>query len=268
MFFRAKSMPMKTKAKYKVTKKLLNELAERRVFTTVNKNEKSWLQLGKVVTFDHQVFVEPYSAIRAGNKFCSIGAFSYTRSSFPCSVEIGRYCAIGTGVEVMGVDHPMERLSMGGFDYSKRSIFEAAREDFNSAQKITPLPTRKLKGQQIGHDVWIGNDALIGRGVKIGNGAVIATRSIVTKDVPDYAIVAGSPARVKRLRFPEKLVERLLTSKWWEYNFTSFDKLDTTRPEIFLDQFEELVQAGKLKPWEPNKIDLNQLFADFAERKI
>jgi acetyltransferase-like isoleucine patch superfamily enzyme len=50
-------------------------------------------------------------------------------------------------------------------------------------------------------DVWVGYGAIVLAGVRIGRGAVIAAGSVVTKDVPRYAIVAGVPAQVKKYRF-------------------------------------------------------------------
>ena len=57
-----------------------------------------------------------------------------------------------------------------------------------------------VKGVTIGNDVWIGMRSIIMPGVKIGNGAVIGAGAVVTKDVPDYAIVGGVPAKVIRYR--------------------------------------------------------------------
>ena len=52
----------------------------------------------------------------------------------------------------------------------------------------------------IGNDIWIGMRSIIMPGVKIGNGAVIGAGAVVTKDVPDYAIVGGVPARIIKYR--------------------------------------------------------------------
>ena len=57
-----------------------------------------------------------------------------------------------------------------------------------------------VKEVVIGNDVWIGMRSIIMPGVKIGNGAVIGAGAVVTKDVPDYAIVGGVPAKVIRYR--------------------------------------------------------------------
>lgn len=51
----------------------------------------------------------------------------------------------------------------------------------------------------------------------IGDGAVIGANSVVTKDVPPYAVVAGVPARIIRYRFPPDIVKRLLDLRWWNY---------------------------------------------------
>ena len=74
------------------------------------------------------------------------------------------------------------------------------------------LPVLPIK---IENDVWIGIQSLILDGVTIGDGAVIGARTVVTKDVPPYAIVVGSPARIIKYRFNEEVIQRLLEIKWW-----------------------------------------------------
>jgi acetyltransferase-like isoleucine patch superfamily enzyme len=69
----------------------------------------------------------------------------------------------------------------------------------------------------IGHDVWLGAGAVILSGVTIGNGAVVGCRSVVTRDVPDYAIVAGNPAVTIRMRFDPDNINRLVESAWWDW---------------------------------------------------
>jgi SAM-dependent methyltransferase len=70
---------------------------------------------------------------------------------------------------------------------------------------------------EIGSDVWIGGNATILAGVKIGHGVVIGAGAVVTKDVPDYAIAVGIPARVQKYRHSESVIKKLLALKWWEH---------------------------------------------------
>ena len=75
----------------------------------------------------------------------------------------------------------------------------------------------------IGNDVWIAAKSIVFQGVKIGNGAVIGAGSVVTKDVPDYAIVAGNPARIIRYRFTPDIIAYLNETKWWNYTLDNLD---------------------------------------------
>ncbi|MBF0460140.1 MAG: antibiotic acetyltransferase [Magnetococcales bacterium] len=70
---------------------------------------------------------------------------------------------------------------------------------------------------QIGHDVWIGSDVRVLSGASIGNGCVVGARSVVAKELEPYGIYGGVPARLIRLRFPEKHIEQLLTLNWWHW---------------------------------------------------
>lgn len=67
----------------------------------------------------------------------------------------------------------------------------------------------------INNDVWIGMKSTIMGGVTVGNGAIIAAHSVVTKDVPPYAVVGGVPAKIIKYRFTEDIIEGLQKSEWW-----------------------------------------------------
>jgi virginiamycin A acetyltransferase len=108
-----------------------------------------------------------------------------------------------------GANHEIDPVSTYPF-----AIMGNGWEKINTVEKKYPY-----KGDTvIGNDVWIGYDALIMPGVKIGNGAVIASRAVVTKDVPDYAIVGGNPATIIRKRFDDETIGRLLKIAWWEWS--------------------------------------------------
>ena len=129
-------------------------------------------------------------------------------------VTIGRYCSISRNVSLGGTEHPINWLTSSTISYSKEyfSSFEKSLKfNFDNSQKTI-----------IGNDVWIGANAIISRGVKIGDGAIVGAGAIVTKDVPEYAIVVGVPAVVLKYRFDEITIETLKKLQWWNI---SSDKL-------------------------------------------
>lgn len=88
----------------------------------------------------------------------------------------------------------------------------------------------------IGNDVWIGWGVLIKGGVTIGNGAVIGARSVVTKDVPPYAVVAGVPAKVIKYRFEQEKIDLLQQLQWWDWDidriYENLDRLKNFDPTL------------------------------------
>jgi virginiamycin A acetyltransferase len=125
-------------------------------------------------------------------------------SAFGAGTTIGRYVSIAQGVRAYQANHPMDRLSMHGFF-------------FNSALGYIPATNVPLTILTIEHDAWIGDAAIITpRCQRIGLGAVIGAGSVVTKDVPDFAVVAGNPARLIRWRFAPEIQECIRHSRWWE----------------------------------------------------
>jgi hypothetical protein len=108
----------------------------------------------------------------------------------------------------------------------------------------------------IGNDVWIGTQAWIKDGVTIGDGAIIAAHAVVTHDVPPYAIVGGSPARIIRYRFPDAMIERLLAVRWWDYAILDFGGFDVRDVETCVGDLEDSIAAGALIPYEPGFVNL------------
>ena len=128
----------------------------------------------------------------------------------PERLIIGRFCAIAAKVRFLmaGANHADHGPSTYPF-----GVFGAGWAD--TMDIVMSAPSRG--DTVVGHDVWLGYSALVLPGVRIGHGAVVAAASVVARDVPPYAIVAGNPARVIRSRFPEEDVARLLRAAWWDW---------------------------------------------------
>ena len=96
----------------------------------------------------------------------------------------------------------------------------------NGWESSTPQPgDLPYKGDTvIGNDVWLGYDVTLMPGVTVGDGAIVATRSVVVSDVPAYSIVGGNPARVIRQRFPNEIVEELLSIQWWNWDIAKITR--------------------------------------------
>ncbi|WP_119458678.1 CatB-related O-acetyltransferase [Rhodospirillaceae bacterium SYSU D60014] len=126
-------------------------------------------------------------------------------------LKIGKFCAMATGTKFImnGGNHRMDGITTFPFPIfgpDWRNRFEG---EFNF---------RRRGDTTVGNDVWIGYDSLVLPGVTVGDGAIIGARSVVAGDVPPYAIVAGNPARVVRMRFDEKRIARLLELRWWDWD--------------------------------------------------
>ncbi len=147
--------------------------------------------------------------------YTSISGPNTDLSSLLNQVKIGSFCSIARNVTFQEYNHDISRMT-SYFVYRNLKSGDV-RNDVISKGNI-----------ELGHDVWIGTHSVILSGVEMGTGAVVAANSVVTRDVPPYAIVAGSPAKIIKYRFPESVIAQLLESRWWSL----------TKTEI-IEKFEE-----------------------------
>ena len=163
-----------------------------------------------------------------------MGAFSYCQSFddelSAAAVTIGRYCSIAHSVRRMGSVHPAEWVSTHPFAYAGDWFRDHAYYGYQRDDFVPARFDNSGAGVAIGNDVWIGEGVLVSGGVRIGDGAMLAARAVVTHDVPPYAIAAGVPARVRRYRFDEGTIRRLLAARWWRFHFSQFAGLPLYDP--------------------------------------
>jgi chloramphenicol O-acetyltransferase type B len=156
--------------------------------------------------------VHSTSKLESGTSFYSstMGKFSFC--GYDCEIvnaDIGSFTSIANCVVIGGGRHPMEWVGMS-------PVFYEGRDSVNA--KFSEHVRQQPRRVSIGHDVWLGRSVIVLPGVTIGDGAVVGAGSVVTKEVPPYAIVAGNPAGLIRYRFSELLRSRLLSARWWDLN--------------------------------------------------
>lgn len=160
------------------------------------------------------------------------GTLRVYNNSDDYGLYIGNYCSIGPQVVfIVASDHPLDRVSTYPF---RVMIIKSQRYESISKGDIV-----------IDDDVWIGYNAIILSGVHIGQGAVIAANSIITKDVPPYAVVAGNPAKIIKYRFNEEVINELLK--------IDYSKLKTEDIVKHIDELSMPITNLSQIEWMPRK---------------
>lgn len=155
------------------------------------------------------------------------GALHLLMHGDTAKLTIGNYCSIAEGVTfVVESDHHLDNISTYPF---KVKMFGEGSEAISKGDTI------------VGDDVWFGYGATILSGVTIGQGAVIAAGSVVTKDVPPYAIVGGAPAKVIKYRFSEEICKELCKIDW--------SKVDKEMVSEYKEQFYTPIKNVEQIEW-------------------
>lgn len=159
------------------------------------KNFIGWMKQPLYKFHHNKIDSSTYIRELSGINHSTIGKYCWINASVGLNhVNMGNYCSIASAVLIGGMEHSVTHVSTS-----------ARLSDSGYSDRIT----------NIGHDVWIGSQVIIRQGVSIGTGAVVGANSFVNKDVPPFAIVAGSPAKIIKYRFDEETIDKILTSQYW-----------------------------------------------------
>lgn len=143
----------------------------------------------------------------------TIGYYSWAAGPLNClgyqNIQIGKFCAFGSNITIISTNHCTNKANM--------HIGLQMNCGFSSLiEESVPIV--------IGNSVWVGDNVTILPGVKVGDGVVIGAGSVVTRDVPDFAIVAGVPANVIRKRFSDDIINELISIRWWDWPIEKIKK--------------------------------------------
>lgn len=146
---------------------------------------------------------------------------------------IGKFCSIAHGATFI----------MNGGNHRTDWFTNYPFPIFGHGWEVAMPESWPYKGDtRIGHDVWIGHGAVFMPGVQVGDGAIVASRAVVTKDVPPYAVVGGNPARTIRRRFDDETIDLLLELRWWDW---AVDEITRHLPVICGDDRDRLVDLAR-----------------------
>lgn len=196
----------------------------------------------KKVRFPISCYIAKNTVIIGNNKFGRntfihgyINSYTYIGNNSHIDGKVGSFCSIASNVKVITGTHPLDWVSTSPAFYSIRGQLPKSFVKENLYDEFVYADNEKLFPIIMGNDVWIGDGVSIIAGVSIGDGAVILANSTVTKNVPPYAIVGGTPSTIIRYRFSEKKIKWLLDFKWWDagndwikknsFKFNDIDKL-------------------------------------------
>jgi virginiamycin A acetyltransferase len=157
----------------------------------------------------------------------------YTYAGAPEKLRIGRFCQIAHGVRFItaSANHSMDGFSTYPFPIFDPGKLDLYKDSFNA-----------LPDTVVGHDCWIGHGALILPGARLGNGVIVGAGAVVSGVVADFAIVAGNPSRLIRMRFSHEIIARLQEIAWWNWPLT---KVEAALPSLMAADLSALEAIAK-----------------------
>lgn len=237
-------------------KSLSNENLEK-IFVLIASSfqEDIGLQLNKMGFHEKKNFLKTFryneyeNAGREKNEIINgveVGKFSYgvRKHCYPGTLlkKVGSFCSINDNVSIGEMNHPTTWITTHPIAYISKSQLvgkEGVRGILEESDVVSQYEFPNNDYIYIGNDVWIGTNVIILPSVEIGNGAIIAAGAVVTKDVPDYAIVGGIPAKIIKYRFSKQEIQVLNKVCWWDWEIDDiFRNIELIRnPKKFFEVY-------------------------------
>lgn len=164
----------------------------------------------------------------------SFGDYSYTAGNVSIVyATVGKFCSIANSVRINPGNHPQHRVTQNHCTYRR------IQYGFDTVEDEEFFQWRRDHHCTIGNDVWIGHGAIIMPGVNVGHGAVIGSGAVVTKDVGNYEVAVGVPAKVIKKRFTDDQIEKLLDIAYWDWDRANLKERfnDLFEIESFIEKY-------------------------------
>ena len=179
--------------------------------------------LWRLLGFDYQMMLDKtdYTLLK-NDSYSKFGNHSYSNGAkvwrwTKAPLIIGKYCSIAHDVNFI-VDEGHHTISpISNFPLAN-NLFKEDDQILGKSKQDFISQFKQKEGITIGNDVWIGMGSFILPGITIGNGVTIAANSVVTKDISDYTIVAGVPAKKIKTKHDNKSIKMLNKIAWWDWN--------------------------------------------------
>ncbi|HTN20027.1 MAG TPA: CatB-related O-acetyltransferase [Pelobium sp.] len=224
--------PFKTTIKSKVYKILARVI--HKLFSIYSLNHKQPL-IETNKNDIHDSYISKKAKIYGNHRFVAsyLDDYSYVAHNANVSeTKIGKFCSIGPNLMSGRGIHPTDMLSTSPMFYSVRKQNGISLSYINKIRETKPI--------RIGNDVFIGMNVVILDGIIIGDGAVIGASTVVSKDIPPYAIAVGNPIKIIKYRFDQTTIDELLSIAWWD-----FDEDELKEVERHFDDVEGFIKKYK-----------------------
>ncbi len=159
-----------------------------------------------------------------------IHVYSYQKIG---EINIGNYTSISEITIIIGGNHHTDLTT-----YPMKAVFMGYPFEKDN---------KPAKSVVIKNDVWIGLNAIILEGVTVGNGAIIGAGTVVARDIPDYAVAVGNPAKIIRYRFPTEQIDKLINLKWWTLDKEEIEEVIDLLYDNDIEKFTKIIEENKLK---------------------